>query len=160
DRGLELDRHAAPGRRIESLEHARLSQRVLAAQQRLGLAPDRVAQVLELQAVRIRWSDADFLSASRGSNLDSRRDPPVPWIIEEERTRAADDLELVNLRGVEARGQLGQDAAGKEHRSREANVHTGRVSDRFAEDTGRRADEMTGGVDAVAADVHQCAAVE
>ena len=53
------------GRAVQRLDHARLRERVGAAEQRLGLAADRVAQVLELEPVRVDRLDLDPLDARR-----------------------------------------------------------------------------------------------
>ena len=62
-RALPSQRHGRAGcrRRVQSLERARLAHRVVAREQQLARAADRVAHVLELEAVRILRLELDPL---------------------------------------------------------------------------------------------------
>src|SRR6266511_2723583 len=81
---------------MERLEHARLGERILAPEQRLGLAADRVAQVLELEPVRVGDVELDSLGPAVSPHLDPRA-LAMPGIVEEQRPLAPDRLELVPL---------------------------------------------------------------
>src|SRR5213592_2175713 len=91
---LRRDRRAGRRRPVQRLERTSLTQRVLASEQQLGLAADRVAEVLELQPVRIDGLELDPLAAVVPAKLDDRVHA-VPRVVEEERALAADHLELV-----------------------------------------------------------------
>src|SRR5947209_1093116 len=71
---------ALRGRSVQRLDHARVAGGVLAAEKRLGAAADRVAQVLELEAVRIRALDLDSLHLAVAAELDHRA-PGVPRVL-------------------------------------------------------------------------------
>src|SRR5437879_3962218 len=69
---LDRDALAAQSRAVERVECPRLPEGIGPAEQRLALAPDRVAQVLELQLVRVGTLELDPLDATVASNLDHR----------------------------------------------------------------------------------------
>src|SRR5207302_885169 len=73
---------ALRGRSVQRLDHARVAGGVLAAEKRLGAAADRVAQVLELEAVRVRALDLDSLHLAVAAELDHRA-PDVLRVVEE-----------------------------------------------------------------------------
>ena len=60
-------------------------------------ARDRVAQVLELEAVGVERVELDALDPAVSAELDHRL-AAVPWVVEEERSLGPDRLELVALR--------------------------------------------------------------
>src|SRR6185503_12460015 len=74
-----------------------LGHRVVAAEEQLAIATDRVAEVFELEPIRVDELDLDPLDLPRAAELDARH-PAVPRIIKKERALAADGLELVALR--------------------------------------------------------------
>src|SRR3954447_13673693 len=81
---------------VQRFERPRLAERILAAEQQLALAADRVAHVLELELVRVRVVHLDPFGVVPASRLDARV-VAVPRVVEEERALAADCLELVAL---------------------------------------------------------------
>src|SRR3954453_2225831 len=85
-RGQLTKRNRFPrrGRLVQRLDHSRLRDRILAAEQKLALAADRVAEVLELQAVRVHRLELDPLNSVFAPHLDHRL-VAVPRIVEEER---------------------------------------------------------------------------
>src|SRR5207248_5505163 len=93
---LSRRRRRARRRVVQRLERARLSERIVTAEEQLALAADRVAEVLELEPVRVLWLDLDPLDTALAAELDHRHGA-VPRIVEEERAFAADRLELVAL---------------------------------------------------------------
>jgi hypothetical protein len=81
---------------MERLDCAHLTDSVLAPQERIRSAPDRVAEVLDLQPIRVGVLDLDPLESAVASQLDHRLDA-MPWIVDEERPVTADRLELVTF---------------------------------------------------------------
>src|SRR5437588_7644178 len=79
-----VDGLAFVGRGAERLDRARVPDRVGAAKERLGPSADGVAQVLELEAVRVRALELDALDAVVAPHLDHGF-PRVPRVVEEER---------------------------------------------------------------------------
>src|SRR5690348_3134946 len=82
---------------VERLERPRLAERVLAAEQELRLAANGIAHVLELEAIRVLRLELDALDGAVAAQLDHGVDA-VPGVVEEERSLAADRLQLVPLR--------------------------------------------------------------
>src|SRR5579862_7766715 len=82
---------------VQRLQYTRLAERVVAAEQRLRLAADRVAEVLQLEPVRVRVRKLDPLDLVSAAQLDHRL-RAVPRVVEEDRALAADRLELVAVR--------------------------------------------------------------
>src|SRR3954465_3778475 len=113
---LQRDRRAGRRRPVQRLERTRLSERVLSPEEQLGLAADRVAQVLELQPVRVHVLELDLLDLSSPAQLDHRVQA-VPGIVEEERALASDRLELVALRERGGAIEGGEHVAGKPQRA-------------------------------------------
>src|ERR1700693_5627732 len=82
---------------VQRLERPRLAQRILAPEQELRLAANRVAHVLELEPVRVLSLELDAFHAALAPQLDHRIDA-MPGVVEEERSFAADRLQLVPVR--------------------------------------------------------------
>src|SRR5262245_66544928 len=91
---LEPDGLAALGRGVQRFDRPRVADGVLAAEEQLRLAADRLAHVLELEPVRVGRLELDPLRSSVAPHFDHRR-PPVPGIVEDDRALLADALELV-----------------------------------------------------------------
>ena len=101
---------------MECLEGPRLSDGILPAEKERSLAADGIAQVLQLEAIRVGGVELDLLDPTVPSQLDHRL-PAVPRIVEEERAFRADHFELVALREARAAVELGEDVPGKPHRA-------------------------------------------
>src|SRR2546423_889544 len=145
---------------MERLERARLGDRVLAREQELAFAADRVADVLELEPVRIRRPDLDLLDLTVAPQLDPRV-LRMPRIVEEERALAADRLELVPLGRRGSAVEDSEHVAREAQRAREEPVRPGLADPGFpVHALGVPAGDEARAVDAVAADVHQCAALD
>jgi len=143
---------------VERLECPGLRDRVVATEQQLALAPDRVAEVLELEPVGVGQRDLDALDRSITADIDSRGDA-VPWIVEKQRALAADHLELVADGHRGSAVEEADDVARKAEHAREDPIRTGRSEPRVAVHLFGLAAEETRPADRVAADVHQGAAV-
>src|SRR5262249_51522328 len=91
---LEPYRLARPRGPEESLDHACLSDSVLPAEQRPALAADGIAEVLQLEAVRICRRELDPLHAVVPPQLDDRPFR-LPGIVKEDRALGADRFHLV-----------------------------------------------------------------
>src|SRR5438046_4630878 len=102
---------------MQRLERARLADGVVAAEQELRLAPDRSAEVLELEAIRVDSFNLDALDAVVAAQLDPGRDA-VPRIVDEERSLAADRLELAATGEGGPTVENGDDAAAEAERPR------------------------------------------
>src|SRR5437588_1335765 len=150
---------ALRGRSVQRLDHARVVGGVLAAEKRLGAAADRVAQVLELEAVRVRALDLDSLHLAVAAELDHRA-PGVPRVVEEERALLADRLELVARRQDEPAVDLAEDVVGEAEGPGERDVDTARAERLLAVHALGLARQQTRAADAVAPDVHERAALE
>ena len=92
---------------MERLERSRLSDCVVAAEEKRRFSSDRVGQVFELEPVRVD-EELDSFDLSVATQLDHRRSA-VPGIVEEERSLAADRLELVTLGEAGTAVELGED---------------------------------------------------
>src|SRR5581483_6936240 len=68
----ERDRRVARRRAEQPVDHARLRDGVLAAEQQLPFTADRVAQVLELEPVGVDRLQLDALDAVVAADLDHR----------------------------------------------------------------------------------------
>src|SRR5439155_3338509 len=90
---------------------------------------------------------------------DHRR-PPVPRIVEEQRAFAADRFELVARRQRRAAVEEPEDVVGETHRAGEDPVGAARADQLLPEDQLRLAGKQPRAADAVAADVHQAAALD
>src|SRR5262245_43666365 len=111
---------------MQRLERPRLPESVFPSEPQGGLAANRVAQVLELQTVRVDGLELDSLDAVVPAELNDGVDA-VPGIVEEERAFAADRLEFVALgeRGGAVEG--GEHVPGKAQRSVEHPVRARRA---------------------------------
>src|SRR5437588_9424 len=112
---------ALRGRAVQRLDDARVSDPVLATEQRLGTAADRVAQVVQLEPIGVRPVDLDPLDLTGTAELDHRA-PCVPGVVEEERALLADRLQLVALRQDEPAVELPEGVAGEAERRGELYV--------------------------------------
>src|SRR5438093_12605225 len=83
-----------------------LCDRVFATEEQLAIATDRVAEVFDLEPVRVDRIELDPLDASRTAELDARH-LAVPRIVEEQPALAADGLQLVALRHRRAASRWG-----------------------------------------------------
>src|SRR5207249_7271511 len=110
------------------IDHPRLTDGVLAPQERIGSAPNSVAEVLELEPIRVDRLDLDPLHPGVATKLDHRLDA-VPWIVEEERPIAPDRLELVTFGQGRPAVELGEDVAGEPHRACEDPVGAARADE-------------------------------
>src|SRR3979490_1509950 len=81
---------------VQSFKHPGLRDCVVAAEEQLAIATDDVAEVFELEPVRVDRIERDPLDPSRAAELYPRHFA-VPRIIEEQRPLAADGLQLVAL---------------------------------------------------------------
>src|SRR5207237_9884447 len=90
---------------------------------------------------------------------DPRR-PPVPRSGEEERALAADRFELVARRQRRPAVEEPEDVIGETHRAGEDPVGAARADQLLPEDQLRLAGKQPRAADAVAADVHQAAALD
>src|SRR2546421_11920783 len=79
---------ALRGRAVQRLDDARVSDPVLATEERRGAAADRVAQVVQLESVGVSRVDLDPLHVGPAAELDHRA-PRVPRAVEEERALLA-----------------------------------------------------------------------
>src|SRR5258708_11965900 len=82
---------------MQRFEGARLPDRIGPSEEELALATDRVTEVLELEPVGVDLLDLDPLDPAVATELDPR-DQAMPRVVDEERSVAADHLELVTLR--------------------------------------------------------------
>src|SRR5262249_44369843 len=130
------------GRRaVQRLERAHLTERVLAPEQRLRLAADRVAEILELEPVRVEPLDLDPLDPAAAAQLDAGVEA-VPRVVDEERALAPERLELVALAERRAAVEQPDDVAREAHRRREHPVGAGRPVPRLGRDALRLAGEQ------------------
>ena len=158
----QLRRHQSPdclsrlGRAVERLDHARLGDRVVAAEQRLSLAGDRGRQVRELPLVRVRRRHVHLLA------VDEHAAAPVraPRRLEHERPVLSDRLQPLPLRQRERRVEDPDDVVREAQDPVEVDVDAGGADHLLAVDALRLAAEEARAADAVAADVHQRPAVE
>src|SRR4051794_20123720 len=79
---------------MQRLQRARLPHCVLASEQQFRVAADRVADVLELEAIRVGVLDLDAADVAVAVQLDHRL-VAMPRVVEEQRSLAADRLERV-----------------------------------------------------------------
>src|SRR5262245_52265785 len=103
--------------------------------------------------------ELDPLDSAVASELDHRLDA-VPGIVEEERAVASDRLELVTLGKSRPAVELCDDVTGKAHRTGENPVGAAGADVLLPVHLVRLAREQAGAADAVAADVHQAAALD
>src|SRR5829696_2973895 len=89
------------GRAVEGFDSAGLGDGLLAVQERLRLAADRVREVLELEAIRVDRLEDGLLHRVVPAELDYRP-PAVPRIVQEQRSLGTEDLELVPIREPKA----------------------------------------------------------
>src|SRR5215475_6409070 len=155
---LEGDRCGSRRGAVQRFERSRLPDSVLSPEQQVGLTADRVAQVLELEPVRVAGLELDPLDATVPAELDDRM-VAVPGIVQEERALAADRLELVALHERSAAVEGGDDVAGEAKRPGEDPVGPRRAVPRLAPDPLRLAPEQPRARDVVTTDVHQRAAL-
>ena len=73
DCALQRDRSAGRGRAVERVDHARLPNGIVAAQQRLGLTPHRQTEVLDLQRIAVHVLDVDALAVHVEMRIDAAK---------------------------------------------------------------------------------------
>src|SRR5712664_70444 len=95
---------------MQRLKYPGLCDGVVAAEEQRAIAADRVAEVFDLEPVRVDQIELDPLDPSRTAKLDARH-RAVPRIIEEQRALAADGLQLVALRHRGAAVEYGHHVA-------------------------------------------------
>src|SRR5438105_2577033 len=117
----------------ERFDRARVPDRIGAAEERLGPSADGVAQVLELEAVRISGLELDALDAGVAPHLDDGL-LRVPRVVEEERALRPDRLELVALGQSGSAVEEREDVAGEAHRAGEDPVGPARPDELLAVD--------------------------
>ena len=151
-----VDGFARLGRAVERLDHPRLRERVLPPEQRLRLAGDRGGEVHELERVRVGRGHVDLLAVEKHPAAQVR----PPRRLEHERPVLADRLHALPVRQRERGVELRDDVAGEAERSVEVDVDARRADHLLAVHVLGLAAEQPRAADAVAADVHQRAAVE
>ncbi len=82
---------------MQRFEGPRLCDSVVAAEEQLAVATDRVSEIFELELVGVGGIELDPLDPALTAELYAGHFA-VPRIIEEERALAADGLQLVALR--------------------------------------------------------------
>src|SRR5437879_11880582 len=93
----QRDRCAADRRIMQRFEGPGLRDSVVAAEEQLAIATDRVTEIFELESVGVDEFDFDPLDLSLTAELYARH-LAVPRIIEEERALPADGFQLVGRR--------------------------------------------------------------
>ena len=147
-------------RLVERLDHAGLAEGIVAPEQQGRVTTDRGADVLELELVGVGGVDCDLLDLAvrLPAYLDSGR-VDVPGVVEEARL-IAHDLELIAVRDDEAAVEVRNDIVWQAKRRGERDVDAARPDDLLRVHALGLACEKPDGVHAVAAHVHQRAALE
>src|SRR5689334_16194910 len=115
---LQPDRCAALRGGSEGFDRPRVPDGVVATQHQLRLAADRLADVLELEAIGVDGLELDPLRLTPAAELDHGL-ARVPGIVEEQRSLAPNRLELVPRRQRGATVEEAEDVAWEPQRAGE-----------------------------------------
>ena len=154
------------GRAVQRLDRPRLAERVVATEELRGAPRDRVGEVVELEPVRVPGLDRDRLDLGRllAAGAPGDRDVPAPvdppGSLDDQHAVLPDDLHPLAPRRAERGLELPDDVVRAAQRPVERHVDPGRPRDLLAAHVLRVARDEADPADAVAADVHQRAAVE